>query len=249
MSCVEAASFAVISDLHLGRAGASTACAVPAHELVGFLRALLDSHALLVANGDIYDLERGTVPFAFARELITVRRDNAAVAAALDHPRVVSTVGNHDEHLARHGVARSLDVVTPAGVFRCEHGHRFNPWIKRNAAFTSAVTWASGRVSGRALKPLWAALRSGERALSGPNSVSRIEARALASIREDPRYVGIVIGHTHQAQLLHAHDRVLVNPGDCMHEPRYVSVNPSAGCIEFGVFREGALTPVAQHDL
>ena len=215
-----ARSLAVISDFHLGRPDADLACRVPADQILAAVDALQERADLVVVNGDLFDLERGTLPLP-GRELRLLREVHASVLDRLTDPGIAITRGNHDRVLGRDGTAfDALDVELPFGLFRIEHGDRFDGWIKRSDTFTSLVTWTSGRVHRvRALRPVYDAMRLADRVLTGAATSKEdpVAQRASAWLASSPQHRGMVIGHTHHALLEDIGDgRLLMNPGDCM---------------------------------
>ena len=215
-----ARSLAVISDFHLGRPDAELACQVPTDEILAAIDGLQERADLVIVNGDLFDLERGTLPLP-NRELSLLREVHARILNRLIDPGIAITRGNHDRVLGRDGTAfDALDVELPFGTFRVEHGDRFDGWIKQSDTFTSLVTWTSGRVHRvRALRPIYDAMRFADRVLTGAakSHEDPVAQRAAAWLASSPRHRGMVIGHTHHALLRDIGDgRLLMNPGDCM---------------------------------
>lgn len=232
---VHAAHVAVLGDLHLARPGSAACASVSAEAFTASVRALLETSEWVVLNGDLFDLERGPLPWRQAHELLVIEPAHAHVDV-LHHPRVIWLSGNHDHVLHRQGRAqRALDLVTPAGLVRIEHGDRFNAPIKRSALIASGVTWLSGRMQGPALAPVYRAMKLAERVLAGesregegPGAVERNAARWLAA---HPEYVGLVIGHTHRRYEEAVDDAWLLNPGDSMSTVRAVRLDGHAGTL------------------
>ncbi|MCB9506978.1 MAG: metallophosphoesterase [Myxococcales bacterium] len=228
MTSVAARRFVVVSDLHLGRPGALLACCVPDAEIAEALEALRDSETPLIVNGDLFDLERGVVPFAFQHELRLVSHEYPKTMRALGEGEVWSTSGNHDRERERDGsVTRWIEVSTPAGPIRVEHGDRFNAPIKRWPLFTSLVTWASGRaVATPALHPVYRMMHGLDQALTGATVAAEepIAAAAAGWLGTKRGLAGMVIGHTHAPILKRLADgRLLMNPGgstDVLHALR-----------------------------
>lgn len=237
---VPAARVAVLGDLHLGRIGSPLACAVPAGEIAAAAAALRSEHELVVVNGDLYDLERGTTP-SQRREYDVVSPAHRATEEALSAPGIVWVRGNHDRVLARLGRAvDAVEVATPCGRFRVEHGDRFDPPIKRWPAFTTLVTWASGRArSSPALMPAYRAMRVAERMLGRLSGWSfgdasagvhdPVTAAAARWLQRTTDCDGLVIGHTHAPVLLRLGRRLLANPGPSTDRIRALSLDGLAG--------------------
>lgn len=197
-----------------------------------FVHTLCDSHQWVVANGDIFDLERGPLPFAEEREWGVLSAVHAEVVDALRRPNVVWLAGNHDAQLHHLRVAAlSVDFGTRAGFVRVEHGHRFNAPLKQQQRFTSAVTWASGRVADAGLGPVVRAMRVLDHTLTGEGrSEGPIERGARRWLGNQPQHCGMVIGHTHRAGFWNTAGRTLANPGDCVARGlRYASIDATTG--------------------
>ena len=231
-----AVRFAVISDLHLGRRGAPLACAVPTADIASGMAVLRGDHDLVVVNGDLFDLDRGVVPFCFASELSLLMNEHAETLEAFRGDDIVHTAGNHDRVRRNNGDAvDAVEVRTPAGSFRVEHGERFNAWIKRNRAFTSAVTWASGRVVElRATLPIYRIMHDLDQTLTGSTVAAEEPVVAAASRWLDASrgYAGMVIGHTHAPLFRRGANGVpLMNPGGCTDQLHTVSIDTTRGTI------------------
>lgn len=238
---------AVLGDLHLGRPGSSLACAVPADEIGAAASALAATHDLVVINGDLFDLERGATP-SQRRELALLDPIHQDATRALSGPRFVWTRGNHDRVLGRSGRAHAaVEVTTASGTIRVEHGDRFDPPIKRWPAFTSLVTWASGRArTTPALEPAYRAMRFLERTLSGHGEDAddpvAVGARDWLA---DSEHVALVIGHTHGRAVLRTADgRATINPGHSMDRLRVCSIDASAGTFVFAEWAAGSCAEV-----
>lgn len=208
---------AVISDFHLGRPGAPLACQVPTEDILAAVKELRSMADLIVVNGDLFDLERGTAPF-LKRELRLLEAVHFRVVDALTGPEFAWVRGNHDRVLLELGRAfPALDVELPCGLFRIEHGDRFNAFIKRNESFTTAMTWLSGRLQiAPALQPIYKTMRAADHLLTGAATAKDepIVAKSAEWLETEPGYRGMVIGHTH-IPILHegANGRRVMNPG------------------------------------
>jgi UDP-2,3-diacylglucosamine pyrophosphatase LpxH len=226
---------AVISDFHLGRPGSSLACTLDAAKIIGAVDALKARVDLIIVNGDLFDLERGTLP-SQGRELKLLSSVHHRVIETLTGPEFVWTRGNHDRILEQRGRAfEAVDLELPSGLFRVEHGDRFDAPIKRNHAFTSTVTWVSGRVHSFAmLRPIYHAMRAADHVLTGAATASDepIAAKAERWLATEPAYRGVVIGHTH-APILRAHEdgRLVMNPGGSTNEFRALVIDPGSASL------------------
>ena len=231
---LHASHFTVFGDVHLARRGSPACGPVRAEAFVAAVEALIETSELVIVNGDLFDLERGPLPWRQAHELSVIEPQHPHVRA-VEHPRVVWLSGNHDHVLTCQGRAqRAVDVVTPAGVVRVEHGDRFNPPIKQWPAFASGVTWLSGRVRGGGQAPLYRAMKQVERVLagevdegSGPGSIERRAGRWL----EGTDYAGLVIGHTHRRYAEQVGDAWLLNPGESMRGVQAVRIDGHGGAL------------------
>ena len=245
-----ARSLAVISDFHLGRVDAELACRIPSEVIIAAVDALQERADLVVVNGDLFDLERGTLPLP-SRELRLLETVHQAVLTRLTNPRIAITRGNHDRVLGRDGTAfDALDVELPFGLFRVEHGDRFDGWIKRSDTFTGLVTWTSGRVHRvGALRPVYDLMRFADRLLTGAaTSHDDPVAQRAAAWLGSSAHSGMVIGHTHHALLHDIGDgRLLMNPGGCMDTVRALVMDDgTAARLEW---RDGAFLEVESRRL
>ena len=208
--------FAVVSDLHVGRPGSSLSFHAPVHEVADWVDDLLCRWGTLVVNGDLYDLDRGVIPFRQRDELALVDACNIPIIQLFRRPEVIWLVGNHDEVLVRGGHAeRSVDVRLGRALVRVEHGDRFDAAVKQARTLTRLVTWASGRVASGPLRPVYDAMRQVESRLTGEHrSVPALEQRALRWLVQQSAYRFLVLGHTHRAGITSAGNRWVLNPGD-----------------------------------
>lgn len=212
---------AVLGDVHLAAPGRPLAWEGSVETLVAVLTTLTATHDAVIVNGDLYDLERGPLPWRAERELSLARSAGSALDAALRDAKVVLTAGNHDAVLCARGEA--VDAVTCAGAgglkARIEHGHRFDAWIKRWRWFTSGVTWASGRAVRWGAGRTYDWMRTVEQTLTredGAADLGGVHARARAwMISEDAAPDVLVLGHTHTRGAWPIGERLLVNPGAC----------------------------------
>jgi predicted phosphodiesterase len=209
-------SFAVVSDLHVGRPDSALSFRAPVGEVANWVDDLLCRWGLLVVNGDLYDLDRGVVPFRQRDELAIVELSNKPLIELFRRPEIVWLVGNHDEELLNGAQAeRSLDVRLGRALVRIEHGDRFDAPVKRSRAVTRLVTWASGRVVRGPFNPVYSAMRRAESLLTGEyGSVPALEQRALRWLMQQSAYQFLVLGHTHRAGVTTAGNRGVLNPGD-----------------------------------
>ncbi len=161
------------------------ACQIAADEILAAVDALRARTDMVVINGDLFDLERGTVPF-LKRELRLLEAVHHRVVAALTGPDFCWVRGNHDRVLLDLGRALpAIDVELPCGLFRIEHGDRFNAFIKRNESFTTMMTWLSGRLQiAPALLPFYKTMRAADHLLTGA-ATSKDEPIAAKSARWD----------------------------------------------------------------
>lgn len=213
---------AVIGDVHLGRGDAETGFAGTADRMCTFIAQVAASADLLVVNGDLYDLDRGSRPCAQSLEYVHLVPTWAPVEAALQRVGARLTAGNHDWALRGRTVGHAPVVDAyrvQVGALRVhiEHGERFNAWVKRHRGFTSFVTWLSGRVARGPLRPLYRLLRFLE-ARTTNDDAGGVTARAARWLRAQSEIDVMVIGHTHQALVERVDAQWLLNPGDAMGE-------------------------------
>lgn len=206
---------AVVGDIHLGRGDGRTGFGGDISSLVEDLETLADDVDLLVLNGDLYDLDRGSLPLRFRHELALVRRRWPEIEPLLRRPDVVLLSGNHDAVLARVGMAaQALELGGHGLRVRVEHGERFDAWVKRWRAFTSLVTWCSGVASRAGQGQVYRLLRAAERVAVGDED----EGHVLRIRRwlVDAGYDAIVFGHTHVRHASKGAGGWLLNPGASM---------------------------------
>lgn len=231
---LRAERFAVLGDLHLARPGTKACATLPPSALDTLLDGLRREVDAVLFNGDLFDLERGPLPWRQAHELRTLAPLHHAYLEVLQRHEVGCLFGNHDRVLQHAwGAAEAVDVETPLGVIRVEHGDRFNAPIKRVRAFASGVTWLSGRVQGGLGAPVYRAMKAAERVLAGeseregtPGAVERNAAHWLAT-GAPPEVQALVIGHTHRRYAAPIGHAWLLNPGAAMHGPRAVAIDAS----------------------
>jgi len=231
---LHAERIAVLGDVHLGRPGAPLAYTGDDAGFAAWIDALAAQYDAIVVNGDLYDLERGVVPFAFRDELDRLDAAHPRSLAALRRAGAIVLVGNHDAALAElRGTGDAIDLDTPSGLVRVEHGHRWDAPIKQLRRFTAAVTWASGRVVASPARPLFDVMRWLDRRLTGETARrSPVERGAAAWLGAHRHYAGLVIGHTHRPILDRVAGGVLANPGGCVDGVRrWIEVDGAAGVV------------------
>ncbi len=231
---ISADRVAILGDVHLGRPGAPLAFAGDVPRFAAWLEQLGRQHEAVIVNGDLYDLERGVVPFAFRRELDRLEAAHRRIVDTLDAIGAIVLVGNHDAALASlSGAAAAVDLVTSSGRVRVEHGHRWDAPIKQLRRFTTAVTWASGRVVASPARPLFDVMRWLDRRLTGENQArSPVETGATDWLAAHADYAALVIGHTHRPLLERASGSLLANPSGCVDgTPRWIQVDAGCGLV------------------
>ena len=225
---------AVFSDVHLGRPECPYRYEGDPERLIRLIRRLRDEHDLVLINGDLFDLERGPVPFAFEREFRQLESLHAAATRELDSPGVQWITGNHDRALIGLGRAvGAVDLQLGAFRVRVEHGERFNARIKQWRPFTSFVTWTSGRVMRVGAERVFAAMKRAERALTGSGrGPSPIHAGARSWMRSAPEYDALIVGHTHNPGIHRVGRQLLLDAGSCMRTPMsWLSLDGETGSV------------------
>lgn len=218
----------MLGDVHLGRPGAPLACSLGAGVLARHIDQLLDTHDVVVINGDLFDLERGSIPLAHSREYQRLAITHAAIVQRLSDPRVLLIAGNHDAVLVDElGALESVRVRTDVGDIHMEHGHRFDGPVKQWREFASVVTWASGRAAAAGAAPLVDVMRAIDRRLTGEQRAEGpIERGALRWLAHQQNVALMCIGHTHRSGIWRTSGRTLANPGDCVHGAiRHLSID------------------------
>ncbi len=215
--------FAVLGDLHVGRAGSLSFEGTVADIRSG-IDALREAGAeLVVLNGDVLDLERGALPLATNREWRHLRRLHAGLEQELQRPDVLVLAGNHDDALLSSGhAAAAVDIVGGNYRVRLEHGHRFDAPIKQWRRFATLATWASGRLVDSPLAGVYESMRRVEALLTGESRAfanperlpDGLERRAMRWLLSTPTYDGLIIGHTHHAGFWTVGRSWLLNPGE-----------------------------------
>lgn len=214
--------FAVLGDIHLRPEVGGYGFGGELEGLLRWVESLRPQVDGVVCVGDLFDLDRSPSPFDFRAELARVRARWAEPLRALEAAFDVLLIGNHDRWLANEGQGlRTLDIQTPMGWWRVEHGDRFDAWIKRSPAFTHVVTWTSGKVDGSPVAPLLKTMRAIEAATTrGPLSGGDVAARAARWLQAEPMYAGMALGHTHVPLAEGGVEGpCLLNAGACMAPP------------------------------
>ncbi|MFT4705765.1 MAG: UDP-2,3-diacylglucosamine pyrophosphatase LpxH [Bradymonadia bacterium] len=227
---VHADGVAIFGDLHLAAPGTEACGRANVETLQRLLDALRRRADLIIVNGDLFDLERGRLPWSQNRELSRLKAAHAELLRLLRAPDIIWVAGNHDAVLGDTGeAALAIDVVLPTAVLRVEHGHRFDAPIKRLRAFASGVTWLSGRVRRPPWTPVFRAMKLAERVLAGDTEEHcPVEAGAAASLRRDGSVDAMVIGHTHRALERRVGEKLLLNPGGSEDRLRALVVRSNA---------------------
>lgn len=216
-----ASKIAIVSDLHLGRGDGQTGFYGTPEQARALLRAIAKTADLTIINGDLYDLDRGSLPTAQKREYEFLRPKWASVEACIEEYGIRLTAGNHDRALLGQIVGgapvfESYVVSVGARIVRIEHGERFDAWIKRNRRFTSFATWWSGWFSRHQLHGLYRLLRRIE-AFSTKDQEGGHIRRARRWMSEQKQCDILVLGHTHARCATACEKGWLLNPGDAMH--------------------------------
>lgn len=224
MPDLAAVRFAVLSDLHFGRNG-TLSFQGSAQDLELALDTLLGMTELVLLNGDVMDLERGTVPLDMKREWRVVKALHPGLSEQLTRRGTVFLSGNHDTVEVGARVTESATLCGCGYRVRVEHGHRFDTGIKRWRTLTAAVTWASGRAVrlGAVGRGVYGSMRKVESLLTGDSGPTGwlagrssvpagLERRAMRwLLRSD--LDGLVIGHTHRPGLWSLGSAWVLNPG------------------------------------
>ena len=236
----------MIGDLHLSRQGAHDGYRGDAETLIRLIATLAEETEGVVLVGDVYDLDRGTLPFGFAREKRMADALWQPVVDALHDHNVLSVVGNHDRWLLNEGALEAVEISTPTGRWRIEHGDRFNSWIKQWPPFTHLVTWCSGVVTRAGWMGVYTHMRQVEGLFrAGAGSSETIMARCQRFLQAETHLRGMVVGHTHQPGVSALNDqRWLLNAGAGLTgNPQYALVDGRAGVGEVREWRrEGERT-------
>lgn len=212
---------AVLSDIHLGRGDGRTGYSGDADALCDALKRIAEQADTVIINGDLYDLDRGTLPTAQALEYRRLRPKWAAVEACMKRHGIRMTAGNHDRALldmkVGGGTVRQQYTIRVGDVnVRVEHGERFDAWIKRNRRFTSFVTWLSGWVSRVKLGLVYRILRTFEAWTTDDGDGGHVK-RATHWLKQHPKYDVLIIGHTHKKHVQRVGSQWLLNPSDAMN--------------------------------
>lgn len=232
-------SLIVCGDTHLGRGDATTGFGGAPEDFAAFLRQLAERAQLVVVQGDLFDLDRGSFPCAQALEFKAIRSRWAVVERAIEESGIRVLSGNHDRALlgkefAGARVCERYAVRVGERRVWIEHGERFDAWIKRWRGFTSFVTWVSGRVQRGPFSPLYRMLRWFERTTTG-DADGALESRIIGWFRTSPELDILIFGHTHRRYHRNVGGRWLVNPGDTMGSRfRFVELCANAGELRFG---------------
>lgn len=243
---------AILGDLHLGRGDATTGYfGQPAHACL-LLSKIAEQADLVVINGDLYDLDRGRFPTAQFLEYQHLQPTWASVEACIQRHGIRITAGNHDHALLGRSVGGKLvreafEIQLGEVRVRIEHGERFDAWIKRNRAFTSAATWLSGWLSRHGLDKLYRGMRRIEAWSTRDQNGGQLR-RAAQWLRTQQHLDLLVMGHTHQRCAHPCGAQWLLNPGDAMHPvANYLLIDADQRTLTFYAFDEDLVpTPVRQ---
>lgn len=221
----------VISDVHL-RSLVSDAGSELERTNARSLARLVETHAasgaLVVVNGDLFDMDRAAPPWAHRSTLARWRAQSPAhpLWRALALRNVIVLSGNHDRAIADGlNAYQAIDVVHGGVRLRVEHGERFDAFIKRLRRFTRTVTWLSGlaeRASADRLLRWMRAMESlaGASEHGGDDALSR---RAEGWLSAHRCYQALILGHTHEAALTRGENWLLINSGQAMRWPIQVT--------------------------
>lgn len=242
---------AVISDIHLGRGDAQTGYFGRPETLCALLEHIAQDVDLVVINGDLYDLDRGALPLAQAKEYQHLRPDWSAVERCIERLKIRVTAGNHDrallgQNLGAYPVREHFVIPMRNLRVRIEHGERFDAWIKRNRQFTSTFTWLSGWFSRRGLQPLYRILRALE-AWSTDDSSGGHLRRAKQWLQKHPQLDVLILGHTHTQAAERCNEQWVLNPGDAMHPTaHYLILDAASERVDFFSIRQNSAPVLVQ---
>lgn len=230
----------VCSDTHLGRGVAKTGFGGKAEDFASFLAQLAERADVVVINGDLYDLDRGTIPCAQSREYRAIQPRWSSVERTMERCGIRITAGNHDRALLDRVVAgavvrESFEVSVGGKKVHIEHGERFDAPVKRVRSFTSFVTWLSGKVQEGPFERIYAWLRWAEKVSTNDES-GALEQRIMSWFFEGSKADILVFGHTHKRFRGCVDGRWVINPGDTMTSRfHFVEIPADASEIRFGV--------------
>ena len=232
---ISAERVAILSDIHLGRSETNYACNVPGEIIRTLLKRLNQEVDLVVLGGDLFDLDRGTLPLRQEHELKLLWESHFPTIMAMRGPKTRWITGNHDMISADFGLAcHAIEVMTQRGCVLIEHGHRFDSWIKQFRVFTQFVTWFSGRIARPKTQKIFDLMQAIERFFIQPSKESDRGKTVKQWLISQPQYEGMIIGHTH---LLRHYElptkQWLIFSGQAMHLPMtYTILDADKGVIE-----------------
>lgn len=216
----------VLSDVHLismasDESSYTSDSRVDADDLCAILRRLLAEDALIVINGDLFDLDRARLPTqhsSYMQEMKSSLPEHPLWRILADD-RVLLISGNHDVLASDDlGAHQQVDIMWGETRVRAEHGDRFDAVIKKARSFTRWVTWLNGKAQQASLRPVTWAMRKVERMLARDTGGELVE-RALLWLERHPEYHALVIGHTHQIECVGTEGCMVINSGQSMHWP------------------------------
>jgi predicted phosphodiesterase len=209
---------AVISDLHLGPAGAADLFGHDDSDFLRFLGFLEKNFEKVVLLGDIWETLTGKVPGRPERELASARQSHPEIARRFASPRYSYIHGNHD--LVAGVVENAPDelALEADGVrLLFTHGHQNDPIVRRARWASELGVWLGGWLRRFGLGSLYRligrmdSLRDGAQVDPGACPFQRwaVEVAKLKSADV------VVTGHTHLALRAEHGNRLFLNSGSC----------------------------------
>ncbi len=209
---------AVISDLHLGPAGAADLFGHDDSDFLRFLSFLEKNFEKVVLLGDIWETLTGKLPGRPDRELAAARRSHAEIARRFQGPQYAYIHGNHDLVAGVvEKVPDELSIEADGVRLLFTHGHQNDPLIGRARWASELGVWLGGWLRRFGLGPLYRLFGKIDQMRDAPQADPRacpfqrwaVEVAKLKSADI------VVTGHTHLALRTEHGNRLFLNSGSC----------------------------------
>jgi predicted phosphodiesterase len=224
---------AVISDLHLGPAGAADLFGHDDSEFMGFLKFLERNFEKVVLLGDIWETLTGRMPGRPERELTRARESHPEIAQRFSSRKYAYVHGNHD---LVAGVVEDapdeLSIEADGVRLLFTHGHQNDPIVRRARWASELGVWLGAWIRRFGLASLYRAigridmLRDGTQTDPSACPFQRwaVEVAKLKSADV------VVTGHTHLALRAEHGSRLFLNSGSCAEgQTTFLSIDTRAG--------------------
>ncbi len=209
---------AVISDLHLGRRGATDGFGHDDAEFLVFLGFLERNFEQIVLLGDIWETLTGTLPGDHATELRAAQAAHPELASRFRRRKYRHVHGNHDL-VSRDVDGVAEEITLKAGNVRLlfTHGHQGDALVSDRRQASELGVWLGGWLRRLRLEPIYRMANHIDSLRGGisPDSTRCSFQRAWMG-RAAHRNVDVMVtGHTHLATRAEHGARLYLNSGSC----------------------------------